>query len=337
MEEVHENIPSPITVVDSLGREVVITKPVEKIACGYAYTGHVTAMLGRGKDIVAVVDGLKRDKVLTNLHPHIKDLPVPFSTGVVNIEELLTCEPDVVFLKVETALNESERAKLDKFNIPYVVIDFHSMEEQMESISIIGKVLGTEEKAQRYIDYYKKTIEDTERIVTLIPQEERVSLYHSVNEAVRTDIRDSLPADWIAVTGGINVSIGEDLRISGDKSFATLEQIYLWDPDIIIANEAGVPEYMLSNEQWAALRAVKEKRVYQIPNGISRWGHPGSLETPLAILWTAKLLYPDYFEEIDMEVETKNYYKNFFDIELSSQEVKEILSGKGMREAKNNR
>jgi len=164
----------------------------------------------------------------------------------------------------------------------------------------------------------------------------RVTVYHSVNEAVRTDIADSLPAEWIEITGAVNVSVDEELKISGDKSFAALEQIYLWDPDIIIANEAGVPEYMLSNEQWAALRAVKERRVYQIPNGISRWGHPGSIETPLAILWTSKLLYPDYFKHIDMKMITSEYYKRFFNLDLDGDQVNAILSGKGMREAKSN-
>lgn len=333
-EQYTETSKYPITVIDYLDREVVISKPVERIACGYAYTGHVTAMLGRANDIVAVVNGLQRDKILTSMYPHIKDLPVPFGSESINIEELLTCKPDVVFIRTDTASNKNVVAKLDMLNISYIVIEFYSMEEQIESISTIGKALDAEEKAQQYISYYLKAVEDTKSITASIPQEEKVSLYHSVNEAVRTDIRNSLPADWIGVTGGINVSIKEDLKISGDKSFATLEQIYLWDPDIIIANEAGVPEYILSNEQWAALRAVKEKKVYQIPNGISRWGHPGSLETPLAILWTAKLLYPHYFEHINMDTVTKEYYKNFFNLELNDDQVSQILSGKGMREAK---
>lgn len=336
MEEPVLDTQESIAVTDYLGREVVIAEPVKRIACGYAYTGHVAAMLGRGEDIVAVVGGLQRDKVLTSFYPHIKDLPVPFSAGTINIEELLACDPDIVFLKTDTALNESVVTKLDKLNIPYVVIDFYSMEEQIESISIIGQVLGASEKAQKYIDYYKKTVEDIRNTVESIPTEERVTVYHSVNEAVRTDLKDSLPADWIEVTGGINVSTEDKLKISEEKSFATLEQIYQWDPDIIIVNEAGVSEYILGNEQWAALRAVKQKKVYQIPNGISRWGHPGSIETPLAVLWTAKLLYPAYFENLNIETEVKEYYKSFFNMELSDNQIKEILSGKGMRDPKIN-
>ncbi len=326
-----------IKVVDYLNREVIIPIPVERIACGYAFTGHAVAMMGRGSDIVAVVGGLQRDKVLTAMYPHIQELPVPFSSGAINIEELLACRPDVVFIKTDTALNEGEVAKLDKFNIPYVVIDFYSMEEQMNTIATIGKVIGAESEAAEYLQYYRRVVDETKEITNQIPVEERISLYHSVNEAVRTDTKNSLPADWIAVTGGINVSIDADLRISGDKSFATIEQIYLWDSDIIIANEAGIPEHILSNPQWASLRAVKENRVYQIPNGISRWGHPGSLETPLAILWTSKLLYPEDFQHIDMEKETGEYYKRFLGLELSNDEISDILEGKGMREPKNSR
>lgn len=336
-EDLNEDSYQFVTVVDYLGREVTISKPVNRIACGYAYTGHVVTMLGRADDIVAVVGGLQRDKVLTSNYPHIKDLPVPFSSGTINMEELLLTEPDIVFLREDTASNESVVSKLAQLNIPYIVIEFFSMEEQIESISTIGKAIGAEEKANQYIDYYRKVIEDTEKISSSIPEDERVRLYHSVNEAVRTDIKDSLPADWIKVTGGINVSIEDELKTSGDKSFATLEQIYLWDPDIIIANESGVPDYMLSNEQWAGLRAVKEKKVYQIPNGVSRWGHPGSLETPLAVLWTSKLLYPQYFEHINLEEETKKYYKDFFDISLDDKQVKQILRGEGMREPKTNK
>lgn len=324
----------PMTVKDSLGREVIIDGPVRRIACGYAYTGHVAALLGRAEDIVAVVDGLKRDKVLTSFYPHIKELPVPFSSSSINIEELLTCDPDIVFLQTDTALNESVTANLDKLGIRYMAVAFDSMEEQINSIYTIGKVLGADEEADRYIAYYRKVIEDTGIITAAIPEQERVTLYHSVNEAVRTDLKNSLSADWIRITGAINVSTEDDLKVTGDKSYATLEQIYKWDPYIIIANEAGVPEYMLSNEQWASLRAVKEKRVYQIPNGISRWGHPGSVETPLAILWTAKLLYPDWFKELNMEKEVKEYYKSFFKMDLSNDQVEGILSGKGMREAK---
>ena len=47
-----------ITVIDYMGREVTIPKEVNRIACLYAYTGHVVTMLGAGNKIVADEYGL---------------------------------------------------------------------------------------------------------------------------------------------------------------------------------------------------------------------------------------------------------------------------------------
>jgi iron complex transport system substrate-binding protein len=105
----------------------------------------------------------------------------------------------------------------------------------------------------------------------------------------------------------------------------------LWDPEAILANEPGVAAYIRNNPEWSAVSAVRNGRVFQMPIGISRWGHPGSLETPLAILWTAKTVYPDRFKGLDMNQEVREFYKTFFNYDLSDNMVQQILAGKGMR------
>ena len=105
----------------------------------------------------------------------------------------------------------------------------------------------------------------------------------------------------------------------------------LWDPGVILVNEPGVDNYILTNKQWSPLQAVKNKQVYQLPNGVSRWGHTSSPETPLVILWTAKTLYPDLFADLDLVAETKYFYQEFFGIQLSDTEADQILYGGGMR------
>ena len=46
----------------------------------------------------------------------------------------------------------------------------------------------------------------------------------------------------------------------------------MWNPEVIIANENTAMKYILGNPQWSGIEAVKG-RVYQLPHGISRWGH----------------------------------------------------------------
>jgi iron complex transport system substrate-binding protein len=326
-----EGAQGSVILKDFTGRQVVAPAEVERIGCLYAFTGHVLAMLGRGNDIVAVVEGLKRDVIMRELCPDIKDALVPSTSGAINLEELVKADPDLVFIRIDTASNEGEVAKLQKSAIPYLVVEYRNMKEQMDMIEMIGQAVGEHERALKYNEYYQRCIDRVQAKVKDIPIKERVRVYHSVNEATRTDAKVTLPADWLQAVGAVNVSLDQELKFMEDKYYAGLEQILLWDPDVIIANEAGVADYIMKNKQWSSLSAVKNQKVYQMPNGISRWGHPGSLETPLAILWTAKTLYPEIFSDIDMMAETKYYYREFFNYPISDQEAAQVLSGMGMR------
>jgi iron complex transport system substrate-binding protein len=327
---------SKITVIDYMGREVAVPKKVNRIACLYAYTGHVVTMLGEGNKMVAVNNGLKRDNLLLDMNPAINDASVPNRGDKINIEELANTKPDLIFIQASTAKDEGEVRKLEELKIPYLVVNFNSIKEQQQSIAMIGKALGKSEKAEKFNRFYNEIVAEVSEKVQDIPVKDRVRVYHSVMEATRTDPADSLPAEWIKVAGAINVSVGENLRLIEKKYFASLEQILLWDPDVILVNQDGVADYIFGSSQWQTLKSVKTKKVYQLPNGVSRWGHPGGLETPLAILWTAKTLYPNKFADTNMEEITAKFYQEFFDYKLTPDLLEKILSGKDMRTPKGN-
>ena len=330
-ENTPNQIEQSITVIDNLGRKVQVPAHVERVACLYAFSGHVAAMLGEGDKIVAIPDGLKRDVLLNEMYPEIADALIPVAAGSINIEELLKADPDVAFVKNSTALNPAEVEKLDKFNIPYLAVDYNSIEGQQHAIMAIAQALGVPEKGQAYIDYYQASIKRVQKVTATIPEKERVRVYHAVNEATRTDTPDSLSGEWTKIAGAINVSVYHPLRQLEGKNYASLEQILLWDADVILVNEPGVVDYIMTNSQWSSLKAVKNNRVYQMPIGISRWGHPGGLETPLVIMWTAKQLYPEHFEDLDIREEARCFYQTFFNYQVSDEMLTNILNGEGMR------
>ena len=111
-------------VVDALGRRIEIPSRVERIGCLYAFTGHVVAMLGKADRIVAVSNGLKRDVLLTEMFPEIGRAVVPKVQGAINIEELKTVNPDIVFLQAESGLNSAFTEKLDAVGITWIARRF---------------------------------------------------------------------------------------------------------------------------------------------------------------------------------------------------------------------
>ena len=326
--------PATITIKDCAGRQVEIPAKVNRIACLCPDAAYTLAMFDQGDKIVAVVNGIKRDIILTDMYPAIKDLPMPKSSGVINIEELISTKPDVVFVKRDISSSDAEVEKLKKVKIPFLVVDYNNIKEQQYAAEMIGKVVGETEKAKQYTQYYQDCINRVKERTQDIDSQQRVRVYHSINEATRTDVAGSLSDEWLQAAGAYNVSSQEKLRLLEGKYFASLEQILLWNPEVILVNETGVANYILTNKQWAPLQAVKQQKVLQLPNGLSRWGHPSSPETPLAILWTAQTLYPDRFADMDMVVESKSFYKAFFGLELSDEVVNNILFGSGMRAAR---
>ena len=319
------------TVTDSTGNRLTLTRPPQRIACLYAFCGHVVTMLGRGKDMVAVVSGLKKDVLLHKIVPSIKQMPVPAKGGIINIEALLKTKADLVFLKPETAVITAEIKKLERFNLPWFVAGYHSMEEQMTIIEMMGKAIGRHAKALDYTRYYRGIIDRVSSRTAHLPLNKKVRIYHSVNEACRTDAPGTIEADWTNTCGVNNVSVGASLHGKGNKNFADIEQILLWNPEVIIVNEDGVDQLILTDKKWSPIQAVQDKKVFAIPVGISRWGHPGGIETPLAILWTAKKVYPDLFQDIDLKKEVGVFYKTFFNLDLDDTMINKILGNKGMR------
>ena len=322
------------TVIDCAGRQVKVPINPQRIACLCPEAGHALAMYGKGSTIVAAVGGMQRDKLLVEMYPHIAEVPVPKNSGVINIEELAAAAPELVFIKEDTVNNEAEMEKLAKARIPVIAIKFNTMEEQLYALQVIAQVVGAESEWQRYKEFYQTTLDLVQERVKLIPDSERVRIYHSINEATRTDSEGTLPAEWTRAAGVINVSIDQELKVAEGKYYASIEQILLWDPDYILVNDPNVVGYIMNHEHWRPLQAVKNNRVLPLPNGLTRWGHFSSLETPLAVLWTAKTVYPQHFQDVDMRAVTRDFYKQFFAWELDETTIDKILSGQDMRGAR---
>lgn len=321
-------------VVDCIGREISVPAKVDSVACLYAYIGQAVVLLGGGEMITAAVAGMQRDELLLRKVPGIAQMPIPFRSEAINIESLLAIKPDFTLVRRSSAASPGEVEKLNKAKLPYAVIEFTNIEEQKYTIELIADIIGKEEQAEKYLAYYDSTLEMVRNRVAAIPADERRSVYHSVNEAVRTNHPNEISYYILERAGCVNVARDFNNAAVGGKVYVNVEQIYLWDPDCIIANESAATDYFRTQEAFTNLRAVREGRVYQLPVGATRWGHPGSIETPIATLYIAKLIYPQYFEDIDIRQEISDFYHNFWELDLEDYEIDSIISGVGMRQQK---
>lgn len=325
-------------VVDSVGREVEVPLDPINVAALDSFTGEAMVMIGAGDRLCGAPAGVISDALLCEMCPSLAEVSVPLSGGTFSVETLTESAPDVVFIKSSLYYARGEAEKLEKMGIPYLVVSYATMEGQMDAIAMIGRVCGgdAEGRAEQLNQYYRGTIETVEEHAATIPESERKRVYHAINEVVRTDGEQSLGTDWIECVGAVNVSSEEQVAQGETDYNASLEQIFLWDPDIVICNAAGTVDYLYSDSKWEGLRAVREERVYAIPVGATRWGQRGSVETFFAMLWLGTTLYPQHYDDIDLQAEVTDFYREYLGIEVDDALYETMLSGEEIRSSGRN-
>lgn len=319
------------TVTDCTGKEVKVPEDPQRVACLYATAAHMMAMLDEQDKIVGCPNGVKTDVLMQMKYPEITETSTPHQEGSINTEELLRTDTDLALISYSLSQSPGELEKLEEAGIPYAVIDYTTMDELKNAVSVAGDIFGKEDQADSYNEFFDDTIGMVDEKLADVSEDEQPSVYHSVNEATRTDPEGSICAEIMNRAGVHDISVDKGTVGKGKNAYVTLEEIYKWDPDAMINNESSVTEYILSDTKWKGLTAVKNKKVYTLPVGATRWCHPGSMEAHMGVLAVAYTFYPDKFRDFDIEKYVSDYYSEYFGLDLDGRTVKKILAGDGMR------
>ena len=92
-------------------------------------------------------------------------------------------------------------------------------------------------------------------------------------------------------------------------------------------NQADVYDILMADKVLSGLSAIDNNSVYRIPQGIFPWCRTGA-EAAIQVVWAAKLLYPDLFNDIEIESVARDFYSEFYGSEVSDDTLDGILSGK---------
>ena len=107
-----------------------------------------------------------------------------------------------------------------------------------------------------------------------------------------------------------------------------------WNPDKIVTNDPEFYSKVYSDSNWGKLDAVKNKEVYLSPQSPFKWfDRPVGANMIIGVPWTAKILYPDDYKDINMVDATKEFYGNFYHYDLSDDQAKQILLDSGLKES----
>lgn len=105
-----------------------------------------------------------------------------------------------------------------------------------------------------------------------------------------------------------------------------MEQIVLWDPDVIVFAPDSVYSSVAGDKTWQKLTAIKNGKYYEVPMGPYNWmGFPPSVNRYMGMIWITQLLYPDK-AEYDLYKETAKYYELFYHSKLTEDQYKALVA-----------
>lgn len=263
-----------------------------------------------------------------------QDLPNFGMGDAVNYEAVIAANPTIAINsgKINDTMVSDCDALSESLGIPVVAVD-NELNNSAEAFRFMGELLGVEDHAEELAQYAEQVFTDINALSD-IPEEKKVSVYFGNGEdSLETAPRGSQHAQILDAINAVNVA---DLELGdGSRVQISAEQLLAWDPDVIVVN--GEPkadksgnsaaEDILSNPDYASLKAVQDQKVYGTPNAPFSWvDHPAGPNRLIGMRWFSALIYPEYIK-CDINEEIHKFFDLFYHVDLSDEQLENVLKG----------
>ena len=323
-------------IVDQVGHEVVLPKEVNRVVIASVWPLASAYCLMFGTDKLVGLDpaiiSAAENSMLIKVAPDIVNIESGFSrNGQLNAEELLKLNPDVVLYAtgVMEDYDIATQAGIPAVGFSLSIKDFNAVETIFTWIDLLAQVMNTTYDTSAYHEYADKMQKMIADRLSDVKEEDKPAamIIHRYSDTTLQVPGTATWGDyWITASGARNVAAEN----KGTPQ-VTVEEVYRWNPDrIYITNFSdAIPEDLYTNSfqnyDWSNVRAVKEHQVYKMPLGIYRW-YVTNTDSPLTLLWLAKEHHPDLFSDIDVSEEIKSFYKKFYKIDLTDDDIQQIYT-----------
>ena len=263
-----------------------------------------------------------------------QDLPNFGMGDAVNYEAVIAANPTIAINsgKINDTMVSDCDALSESLGIPVVAVD-NELDNSAEAFRFMGELLGVEDHAEELAQYAEQVFTDI-NVLSDIPEEKKVSVYFGNGEdSLETAPRGSQHAQILDAINAVNVA---DLELGdGSRVQISAEQLLAWDPDVIVVN--GEPkadksgnsaaEDILSNPDYASLKAVQDQKVYGTPNAPFSWvDRPAGPNRLIGMRWFSALIYPEYIK-CDINEEIHKFFDLFYHVDLSDEQLENVLKG----------
>ncbi|MEE1085624.1 MAG: ABC transporter substrate-binding protein [Schaedlerella sp.] len=285
-----ETSTTAVTFIDDLGREVTVDQP-ERVA----------ALIGSYASIWHLAGGIDKLAATTNATWTYFDLPLRediINLGTakeMNLEQLISCEPDLILASCGTDRNLELEESLEKMGLTTAYFSVNNFNDYLRMLKTCTMITGCEENYETYGTDIQKEVDAA--IARADGNRPSVLYIRATGSSCKVkNSKNSVLGEMLADMNCINIADSDNSLLEQ----ISMEKILLEDPDYIFVvlqsadpaeASAMLESTLLSNPAWSSLSAVKEGHYYIMDPALynmkpnERWGK--------AYEQLADILYPE--------------------------------------------
>ena len=230
-----------------------------------------------------------------------------------NIEELIKADLD--FIVQWGSFGSELYEPLKKLGIAMALIKFKGEENTIKWFEMLGKAYKQEERVNSILKHRAEIRKNIEQMK--FKNQPKIAMFSSSAGKLNLAGKDTYH-DWaINLIGAKNIAKHQGFRLVEPETFLAL------NPDIIFiaSTDKTEPKYFYNNKIFSKINAVKNKKVYKMPNGGFRWDPP-SQESPLSWLWMTSMTHNI---DLDIKRHMQEMYSFLYNYNLSENDMDLIL------------
>jgi iron complex transport system substrate-binding protein len=315
--------------VDDAGRRVSLPDRVERVYAAGPPASVLVFALAPGK-LIGWTRAFREDEAqwVPRKYAELPELGRLTGRGnTASVEVVLQAKPDLIIdvgSTSRTFASLADRVQAQT-GIPYVLLDGH-LDTTATQIEKMATVLGVPERGRDVADYSKRLIDNLREKIATVPRDKRPTVYYARGpQGLVTGLEGSINVEMIEFLGAVNVAGGT----RGGLANVGLEQVVLWDPEVIVTNDPNFYRDVWALPVWNSVSAVRKKRVYLSPHLPFGWfDFPPGANRLIGLEWLAQILYPQLFH-FDLRREVAEFYRRFYHQEPTAAQITQLLSEPG--------
>lgn len=279
-----------LTCVDAYGATVTLRKRPARTIINY------TSLVSLWYRAGGIAVGMPETANLSELPEAARGLPSTGRTTAPNVERILELEPTFVVLSTAER-QRALRDTLESSGVATLSLAYETYADYVGILDLFYRLNGLDPAGDAGVVAIADAVSALAARTRALPAPSFLSLFASTKSVVAET--DAAHTAFMAAYLGARNIVAADSAPSGAKRVAfSLERVHMEDPDVILVTTMGDSAEVLeamrrdlyASDAWKGLRAVREGRVYFLPNEF--FLYKPNERFPEAFAALAEYLYP---------------------------------------------